>query len=51
MLKRNQHISNYENEILELRKKGVTTREIADRFGLSREHIKRFIKRRSRVFL
>ncbi len=51
MPRRYQHISNYENEIIEMRKKGVTTREIADRFGLSREQIKGFIKRRSRVFL
>ena len=48
MPRRYQHISNYENEILEMRKKGVTTREIADRFGLSREQIKGFIKRRNR---
>lgn len=32
MPRRYQHISNYENEILEMRKKGVTTREIAERF-------------------
>lgn len=48
MPRRYQHISNYENEILEMRKEGVTTREIADRFGLSREQIKGFIKRRNR---
>ena len=48
MPRRYQHISNYENEILEMRKKGVTTREIAERFGLSREQIKGFIKRRNR---
>ena len=48
MPRRYLHISNYENEILEMRKKGVTTREIAERFGLSREQIKGFIKRRNR---
>ena len=41
-----RHIMQYEKEILELRKKGLTQREIGERFGLSREQIKEFLKRK-----
>ncbi len=43
-----RHIKQYEEEILELRKQGLTQREIGERFGLSREQIKEFFKRERR---
>ena len=40
-----RHIKEYENEILELRKQGKTRKEIAEKFGMTKEQIKGFIKR------
>ena len=40
-----QHISNYENEILELKSKGMTRREIGSKLGFTRMQIKNFIRR------
>ena len=41
-------IKQYEKEILELREKGLTKREIGERFGLSKEQIKGVLKRKRR---
>ena len=38
-------IKQYEKEIMKLREQGLTQREIGERFGLSREQIKEFLKR------
>ena len=43
-----RHIKQYEKEILELREKGLTKREIGEKFGLSKEQIKDFLKRKRR---
>ena len=43
-----RHIKEYEKEIMELKEKGFTKREIAEKFGLSKEQIKEFIKRYNR---
>ena len=43
-----RHIKQYEREILELREIGLTHREIADKFGLTKEHIKQFFNRYNR---
>lgn len=40
-----QHISNYENEILELKSQGMTRREIGSKLGFTRMQIKKFIRR------
>ncbi len=40
-----RHIKAYELEILELRKQGLTKREIGERFGFSKEQIHNFISR------
>ena len=40
-----QHISNYENEILELKSQGMTRREIGSKLGFTRMQIKNFIRR------
>ena len=40
-----QHISNYEKEILELKSKGLTLREIGGRFGFTEEQVHNFITR------
>ena len=40
-----RHIKQYEKEILELRAKGLTHREIAEKYGLTKEHIKQFFNR------
>lgn len=40
-----QHISNYENEILELKSQGMTRREIGSKLGFTRIQIKNFIRR------
>ena len=39
-----RHIKQYEKEILELKEKGLTKREIGEKFGLSKEQIKGFLK-------
>ena len=43
-----RQIKEYEKEIMELKEKGFTKREIAEKFGLSKEQIKEFIKRYNR---
>ena len=43
-----RHIKEYEKEILEMREKGFTRQEIAERFGMNQEQIKGFIKRYNR---
>ena len=40
-----KHIKEYEKEILELKEKGVTNREIGERFGFSYEKVHNFISR------
>ena len=40
-----KHIKEYEKEILELKEKGVTNREIGERFGFSYEQVHNFISR------
>ncbi len=40
-----RHVKNYENEILELKEKGLTKKEIAERFGLTFEQVKGCLKR------
>jgi len=40
-----KHIKEYEKEILELKEKGVTKREIGERFGFSYEQVHNFISR------
>ena len=40
-----RHIQQYEEEILELKAQGATQREIAERFGFTKEQVKGFIKR------
>ena len=39
------HISNYEKEILELKSKGLTLREIGAKFGFIEKQVKNFIYR------
>ena len=43
-----RHIKQYEKEILELKEKGLTKREIGEKFGLSKEQIKGFLKSKRR---
>lgn len=40
-----RHISNYENEILELKSKGFTVREIGAKLGFTKEQVHNFITR------
>ena len=40
-----RHIQEYEKEILELKERGVTNREIGERFGFSYEQVHNFISR------
>ncbi len=40
-----RHIQQYAKEILELKEKGLTHREIGEKFGFSREQVKEFFKR------
>lgn len=40
-----RHISNYEKEILELKSKGMTLREIGELYGFSYEQVHNFISR------
>ena len=41
-----RHIKEYESEILKLKEQGHTQREIAEKFGLSKEQIKGLLKRK-----
>ena len=43
-----RHIGQYEKEILLLKERGLTHREIAEKFGLNKEHIKQFFNRYNR---
>ena len=43
-----RHIKEYEEEILRLKEEGYTQREIAERFGFSKEQIKEFFYRYNR---
>ncbi len=43
-----RHIKQYEKEIEELKKQGLTQREIGEKFGFSREQIKEYLKRERR---
>ena len=40
-----RHISNYENEILELKLQGLTLREIGAKFGFTQKQVHNFITR------
>ena len=40
-----RHISNYENEILELKSQGFTVREIGAKLGFTKEQVHNFITR------
>ena len=40
-----RHISEYENEILELKEKGLTKREIGEKLGFSMDQVHNFISR------
>ena len=40
-----RHISNYENEILELKSQGLTLREIGAKLGFTKEQVHNFITR------
>ena len=43
-----RHLQQYEKEILRLKEEGLTHREIAEKFGLTKEHIKQFFNRYNR---
>ena len=43
-----RHIKDYEKEILELKENGLTHKEIAEKYGLTKEHIKQFFNRYNR---
>ena len=43
-----RHIKEYEKEILEMRENGYTRKEIAEKFGMTKEQIKGFIRRYNR---
>lgn len=40
-----QHISNYENEIFELKSQGLTLKEIGEKLGFTRKQVHNFICR------
>ncbi len=39
-----RHIQQYEKEILELKSKGYTNREIGEKFGFTKRQLENFIK-------
>ena len=43
-----RHISEYEKEILELKEKGVTLREIGEKYGFTYDQVHNFITRHNR---
>ena len=43
-----RHVKEYEAEILQLKEKGYTKREIGEKFGLSKEQVKGVLKRKRR---
>ena len=48
MARRYTNIIRYEKEILELKRQGITNREIGRKYGLSKEQVKGFIKQYNR---
>lgn len=48
MTRNYSHISEYEKNILELREKGMTVREIGEKLGLTKKQVKNFIARYNR---
>ncbi len=48
MLRSYREIEEYETEISELREKGLTKREIGEKFGFCNSQIKRLLKRKRR---
>ena len=49
MAREYRHIKMYEREILELRKQGLSHRQIGEQLGFTREKIREFIKRYHRT--
>ena len=45
MAREYRHIQQYEKEILQLKEKGYTKREIGEKLGFSKEQIKSFLNR------
>ena len=43
-----RHIQQYAKEILKLKEQGISNREIGERLGFTKEHVKGFIKRQHR---
>lgn len=43
-----QYVSKYEEQILKLREKGLSNKEIAEQLGMNCEQIKNFFKRRNK---
>ena len=43
-----RHIEQYEKEIIELKEKGLTKREIGERFGISKDQVKGVLQRKRR---
>ena len=41
-----RHIEKYEKEIIELKEKGLTKREIGEKFGISKEQVKGVLQRK-----
>lgn len=48
MPRKYRHIKEYEKEILELKKQGLTHRQIGERLGFSKEQIKGYLKRHNK---
>ena len=48
MPRKYRHIEQYEKELLELKSKGLTLKEIGERYGLTREQTHDFFKRYNR---
>ena len=43
-----RHIEQYEKEIIELKEKGLTKREIGERIGISKDQVKGVLERKRR---
>ena len=48
MARNYRHIQMYGKEILEMKEKGLTHKEIGEKFGLTKEQVKEFVKREHR---
>ena len=48
MPRKYSHIEQYEKEIVELKSKGLTKREIGEKFGISKEQVKGILQRKRR---